>query len=286
MWSLLYLWSSQGCVVKRLRMVKLVKTIIPLSVRVKLKWLWFALHDIKQGPVEPRVPSRRKTFIGGGDFISVGENFFKTMKRYGLTENMDVLDVGCGQGRMARPLIGFFNKGSYRGFDIVRSGIEWCQREYIGAGPFEFSHADVYNKRYNKTGKVAAADFKFPFPDDSFDRVFLTSVFTHMFAKDVENYLSEVSRVMRPNGKALITWFLLDEVSRQSQNQVLNFNEVIDDVSRTTVKSNPEAAIAFDLGYVVSLYQKNGLSIEDIEYGTWGRADSQYSLQDLIIATK
>ena len=56
----------------------------------------------------------------------------------------------------------------------------------------------------------------FPCADNSFDLVFLTSVFTHMFAGDVENYLSEISRVLKPGGKCLITWFLLDEVSRKS----------------------------------------------------------------------
>ena len=168
----------------------------------------------------------------------------------------------------------------------MRSGIEWCQAEYADAGPFEFMHADVFNKRYNKTGRVAASDFKFPFEDNRFDRVFLTSVFTHMFADDVENYFSEIARVLKADGKALVTWFLLDDISRQSQHPVLNFQHAIDEVSLTTVKSNPEAAIAFDLGFVTNLYEKNGLDITSIEHGHWARPQSPHNLQDLIVATK
>ena len=42
-----------------------------------------------------------------------------------------VLDVGCGIGRMARPLAGYLTgDGSYDGFDVNREGIRWCTRRY------------------------------------------------------------------------------------------------------------------------------------------------------------
>ena len=266
-------------------MLSALKKIVPLPLRSRLKWLGYAWQDMTGGKREPRVPPKRKTFIGGGDFIAVGDAFLGTLKRHGLTPEMDVLDVGCGQGRMARPMTGYL-KGRYEGFDIDKSGIEWCQSEYNDAPNFTFHHADVFNARYNKTGAVAAKDYRFPFADNNFDRVFLTSVFTHMFKDDVENYLSEIARVLKPGGKCLVTWFLLDEISRQSQHPVMNFAHEVDEVSRTTVKSNPEAAIAFELDFVKGLYGKCGLSVETIEFGTWGRPESAYDLQDMIIAIK
>ena len=266
-------------------MLSALKKIVPLPLRSRLKWLGYAWQDMTGGKREPRVPPKRKTFIGGGDFIAVGDAFLGTLKRHGLTPEMDVLDVGCGQGRMARPMTGYL-KGRYEGFDIDKSGIEWCRSQYQDVPNFAFHHANVFNARYNKAGQVAAKDYRFPFEDNSFDRIFLTSVFTHMFKDDVENYLSEISRVLKPSGKCLVTWFLLDEVSRQSQHPVMNFAYDVDDVSRTTVKSNPEAAIAFDLDFVRGLYQKYNLKIEDIEHGKWGRPDSCFDLQDLVIASK
>ena len=267
-------------------MLALLKKFVPLPLRTRLKWLGYAVQDMVGGKRPPRVPPKRKTFIGGGDFVAVGEAFFATLKRHGLTPDMDVLDVGCGQGRMARPLVGFFDGGSYQGFDIDRSGIEWCQSEYGDVPNFTFHHADVFNQRYNPSGVVAAKDFRFPFEDNRFDLVFLTSVFTHMFAEDVENYLSEIARVLKPEGKCLITWFLLDDISRQSGNPIYNFVHAVDEVSRTTVASNPEAAIAFDLKFVQALYQKLGLKIEIIEHGKWARPEAGHDLQDLIIAIK
>lgn len=266
-------------------MLRRLKQIVPLPLRTRLKWLGYTWQDVTSRRPEPRVPPKRKTFIGGGDFIAVGDAFFGTLKRHGLTADMDVLDVGCGQGRMARPMTEFL-KGCYEGFDIDKSGIEWCRAQYKNAPNFTFHHADVFNARYNKTGNVTAKDFRFPFEDNSFDRVFLTSVFTHMFKDDVANYLSEIARVLKPGGKCLVTWFLLDEISRQSQHPVMQFKHDVDTVSMTTVKSNPEAAIAFDLEFVRRLYEKYDLKIEDIEHGNWGRPNSAYDLQDMIIATK
>lgn len=266
-------------------MLRRLKQFMPLPLRTRLKWLGYAWQDVTGGTPEARVPPKRKTFIGGGDFIAVGDAFFGTLKRHGLTADMAVLDVGCGQGRMARPMTEFLT-GRYEGFDIDKSGIEWCQVEYKDASNFTFHHANVFNARYNETGSVAAKNFQFPFEDNSFDRVFLTSVFTHMFKDDVENYLAEIARVLKPGGKCLVTWFLLDEVSRQSQHPVMQFNHEVDEVSRTTVVSNPEAAIAFDLEFVRGLYKKHHLNIADVEFGKWGRPDSPYDLQDMIIATK
>jgi SAM-dependent methyltransferase len=107
-----------------------------------------------------------------------------------------------------------------------------------------------------------------------------------MLAADVENYLMEIARTLKPDGTALITWYLLDEVSRTTKKPALDFRYKFDEVSWTTVKSTPEAAIAFDVDFVKSLYAKAGLSIETIEHGYWARPDAPYMLQDMIVARK
>lgn len=126
-----------------------------------------------------------------------------------------MLDVGCGSGRMALPLTGYLNsEGRYAGFDISQKAIAWCQEHITSAHPnFQFEVSDIYNSLYNPKGKYQSLDFRFPYPDASFDVVFLTSVFTHMFPPDVEHYLDEISRVLKPGGRCLCTYFLLNDES-------------------------------------------------------------------------
>ncbi len=263
-----------------------LKKIVPLPMRVQLKKLGYAWLDFRDPITAPRVPSRVETFIGGGDFVQVGDDFFQNLKRHGLKSTDQVLDVGCGQGRMARPLIDYLSQGHYTGMDIAAEGITWCKAQYDDVPNFEFIHMDVFNSRYNQSGAQQAADYKFPLQDNSQDLTFLTSVFTHMLAADVENYLMEIARTLKPDGTALITWYLLDEVSRTTKKPALDFRYKFDEVSWTTVKSTPEAAIAFDVDFVKSLYAKAGLSIETIEHGYWARPDAPYMLQDMIVARK
>jgi len=223
--------------------------------------------------------------IGGGDFEDIGNGFFNVLKHYGLRADMDVLEAGCGQGRMARPLVGFLS-GEYHGFDIDKSGIDWCASEYADMPNFHFTHADVLNARYNASGKVAAEDFIFPYPDDRFDRVFLTSVFTHMFKADIERYLSEIRRILKADGRVLISWYLWED---GLQSPKMDFKFPVDDVSYTTLQQNPEAAIAFDMDWVKAAYNRHGLEIETIERGAWtGHLDatSPMGLQDLIVAKR
>jgi ubiquinone/menaquinone biosynthesis C-methylase UbiE len=46
----------------------------------------------------------------------------------------------------------------------------------------------------------------FPFEKESFDLVFMRSVFTQMPAPDLERYVKEISRVLAPDGRFLGTF--------------------------------------------------------------------------------
>ena len=101
--------------------------------------------------------------------------------------------------------------------DIVKAGVQWCQERYRERyAKFHFDMIDVYNKFYNANGKYSASEFVFPYEDSSFDFIFLTSVFTHMHLPDVEHYLSEISRMLKPNAKCFATFYLLNDESEES----------------------------------------------------------------------
>ena len=141
----------------------------------------------KKGSESERlVPPTDLMHVGGGDFEKIGKEILQTLIEIGgLKPNERVLDVGCGVGRAAIPLTNFMkDNGSYEGFDIVPKEIKWCQKNISRRFPnFRFQLADVYNKAYNPYGKYKASDYKFPYEDESFDFVFLTSVFTHLLKR-------------------------------------------------------------------------------------------------------
>ena len=112
---------------------------------------------------------------------------------------------------MAVPLLEFLEPDvRYEGFDVVEEGIKWCRREITPRHPnFKFQLADLYNGRYNPHGTVHAAEYRFPYNHSSFDFAISTSVFTHLGPAEVENYLREAFRVLRPGGRLFGTWFLL-----------------------------------------------------------------------------
>ena len=233
--------------------------------------------------------------IGAEDaegFVAVGAEFLRHfIELADLRADDRGLEVGSGAGRMAIPLTGYLSrKASYDAFDVYGDGVAWCQREITPRFPnFRFEHADLFSKRYNAASNQAAATYRFPWADASFDFVFLTSVFTHLLPGDLEHYATEIGRVLRPGGRCFITWFLLNDESRplvESQKSQISFIPQ-DAVYWVNSYEVPEWAVAYDEGYVLELYGRAGLTVRrPFHYGSWaGRAGAR-TAHDLVVADR
>jgi SAM-dependent methyltransferase len=278
----------------------MIKTFIPKPIRQISKAMYrngcnFLLDglDALSGQRDELTPPRRKRFfIGSSDFNQTGQEFLQYfIEICELKPNEKVLDVGCGIGRMALPLTKYLDgTGRYEGFDIVADEINWCTEKITARYPnFHFKLFDVYNKLYNPNGKYQAAEHKFPYPDEYFDFVFLTSVFTHMLPQDLENYFSECARVLKRTGRCLMTYFLLNAESMNFVDAKLSADDFkySFDGYRIADRGLPEASIAYDENLVRRLYQQHHLIIQEpIRYGSWCGRKNFLSFQDIIISIK
>jgi len=234
-----------------------------------------------------------QNLVGFGDPWLIGQQLLDYfVAAAGLQPHERVLEVGCGVGRMALALARYLSAtGSYDGFDIKADYVAWCQQKITPRYPnFRFYHADIANTSYNPGGRYPAAQYRFPFPDGAFDFVCLISVFTHMLPAGVENYVAEIQRVLRPGGRCLVTFLLLDQENERlvDEGQALFRLPGRHGFYRVEVPDNPEAIMSYDVGYVRALFRRHDLTVaEPVQFGNWsGRQHGVIQGQDYVVASR
>lgn len=141
------------------------------------------------------------------NFLVVADAWTQLVQRH-LPSRGVVLDVGCGCGRLARSLVFDAAVEGYVGFDCIAASIAWCETHVLpasGGKRWEFHHVDARSAEYNPAGTIRSQDVRFPCGDASIDVVVAASVFTHLLEPDAARYLQEIARVLKPEGRALVT---------------------------------------------------------------------------------
>lgn len=168
-----------------------------------------------------------------------------------------VFDFGCGCGRIARQLLQQKPRPKrYVGVDINRRMIEWCQNNLTPVDErFTFQHHDVYSLSHApENSKQLTAPFEVE--DSAFSLVVALSIFTHIHEQQAVHYLAEISRIMRPDGLMVATWFLFDKrefpMMQQFQN-TLFINE-----------NDPTNAVIYDREWVKKAVDASGLAIVNV----------------------
>lgn len=233
----------------------------------------------------PMTPPRGMIYTGSGDFVKAGnwwQQFF--VEQAGLKPLHKVLDVGSGIGRIARGLTFVLkeeNGGSYNGFDAIKLGVDWCTKNISSQHPnFHFQYVPLENDLYRNDGQNAA-QFTFPYPDNSFDFVILTSVFTHMLPEEVEWYLFEIQRVMVKGGTCVATFFILDDATRQVLKTKTDFHFPYDYGHYALMDDNVKAAnVAFDADFLEGIIADSGLKIAKKIDGFWRLGKRESDVQD------
>jgi SAM-dependent methyltransferase len=227
-------------------------------------------------------PRRMQLSVGEGDFGAIGDEFLSHLVALcGLKPEDRVLDVGCGVGRLARPLAGYLSiDGAYAGFDVNADAIAWCDRRYRHYPNFDFVHADVHNARYNPGGAGEAVAYAFPFEDGAFDVAVLMSVLTHLTTDEALHYLGQVRRVLASGGRMLATVFVLDA---EAPAPALAFGPPSGGMA-VVDPAVPEEAVAFEEEWLLEALRAAGLDLVALHPGFWtGRPDG-LSFQDVVVA--
>lgn len=126
--------------------------------------------------------------VKSNPYYLIKKHIYEAIKKHSKELNGVVLDFGCG----SKPYLSLFpHVKEYIGLDYENEGHD-----------HKNENVDVF---YNGE--------KMPFPDDYFDAVLSSEVFEHIF--ELNNTIVEINRVMKPNGKILITcpfvWDLHEE---------------------------------------------------------------------------
>ncbi len=125
----------------------------------------------------------------GGEFVAFGILERELLIHYGLGENDYLIDIGCGSGRLAKPMAQFL-KGRYLGTDVVPDLVRYGQKL-----------ADRPDWRFETVSTTII-----PERDNQADMVCFFSVFTHLLHEQSYLYLQEARRVLKPGGKIVFSF--------------------------------------------------------------------------------
>jgi len=120
----------------------------------------------------------------GGEFEGYGLLLRDALIYHGLAPKDYLIDVGCGSGRLAKPLAEYLD-GKYLGIDVVPGLVEYA-RKLVPRSDWRFEVAE---------------GLKIPEADQQADMVCFFSVLTHLLHEESFVYLGEAKRVLKPGGK-------------------------------------------------------------------------------------
>jgi SAM-dependent methyltransferase len=129
------------------------------------------------------------------DYTIQGRSIYRALERAlkssfnsSFANYPQILDWGCGSGRVGRHTVaGLANSQTFVGFDIDAYAVKWA------------------NAKFGNHFSICATSPPLDLSSGSIDLAYAYSVFTHLAEADMRNWISELSRVIRPGGILLFS---------------------------------------------------------------------------------
>ena len=229
------------------------------------------LRDLPPNHLRLRIGVGNRILNGHVDFIEAGSRcWLLFLSRKYCTLNSDVVELGCGCGRIARalrdPWWGPWFEGTYVGVDIDPEMIEYCRNNFP-APRFQFILSPHKSMTYspNKACKAVEPPGNLAIAaPESKDFVYSFSLFTHLLETEVSDYLRETYRILRAGGTMYMTFFCMEhlELGRRWTFRHRRGNAYIEN------PRYPEAAIAYHEAFMTELASNCGFRDVTVQRGT------------------
>jgi SAM-dependent methyltransferase len=214
------------------------------------------LRDLPPNHLRMRIGSSNRILNNHVDFIHAGSRcWLAFLSRGYCISTSDVVELGCGCGRIARalndPWWDPWFEGTYVGVDIDSEMLEYCRNRFR-VPRFEFILSPQKSKTYspNKSTVVPdkPGDLVIAAPDSK-DFVYSISLYTHLLETEALEYLRETYRILRVDGIMYMTFFCMEhvELGRRWTFQHRCGNAYIEN------RKYPEAAVAYHEAFMTKL---------------------------------
>jgi ubiquinone/menaquinone biosynthesis C-methylase UbiE len=208
---------------------------------------------------------------------------YENVTRLTELERPKILDFGCGCGRLVRFLSAYSAERSIHACDVNPDHVRWCQENLTD---IQTTQCDVLPP--------------LPYQDQTFDLVYSLSVFTHLSESNAREWLSEMHRVLAPQGiliattAGISTLELIRDSVAQQQMFKLDRSVVVDNIGRLKEERFIFCNYDPDTLNMAKAGEEYGIAFihPDYLYEEWGSADFEvvdflsgglHGYQDIVI---
>ncbi len=131
----------------------------------------------------------------GGHWEEMGVQQSKLVQSEGIKSGMEILDFGCGSGRLAHALAKDVDLKSYVGVDIIPELLTYAEKKCPKSYRFVLNNS--------LSIPLSVSDFKF-------DYVVGFSIFTHLLQAEIMIYSKEIFNLLKPGGKFLYSFLEIE----------------------------------------------------------------------------